>query len=283
VHNLIVLALLTAILPSMEARYCLAGAAMVCDSVLVVCAMQTSWCENVRSTLRGTGAFTTVDAFDASISTPSSSQLAGYHAVFVFSDNGRAYGSGFSDPRLMGDRLANYHNQGGGVVVAWKSNVAQDAVRLLGAYGLSSNGYTLTDWSQGSGIYPSDSLGWFDIESPLMKDVRTLDATHAFQSTAPLISGRGVLVASWRNGQPLVVRGTKGTRTLVELNFFPVTSTVNSWFSGWTGDGAKLMRNALKFSRCMLCEPGTFAGAGDRGGMDSKGMQVSGFGNFCFC
>ena len=263
IYHLLLLSLLaTATLPSAEAQYCLAGAATTCNSVFAVCATQKTWCDDVRTTLLGTGAFATVDTFDASTDTPNSSQLAAYHAAFVFSDNGRGVDfPGFKDPVLLGNRLATYHDQGGGVVVAWKANMNGASVRLDGAYG--SNGYALTNWPTGTWIYSSDSLGWFDTQSPLMKDVRNFAATNAFQSTAALISGRGQAVAFWKQSQyPLVVWGTKGNRTLVELNFFPVTSAVNDWFSGWTGDGAQLMRNALKFSRCMPCHSGTYAPAG---------------------
>ncbi len=62
----------------------------------------------------------------------------------------------------------------------------------------------------------------------------------------------------------LVLRGTRGGRTLVELNFWPVSSRVAS--PGWTGDGAQLLRNGLKYSRCMPCAAGTYAAAGAGGG-----------------
>ncbi len=55
-----------------------------------------------------------------------------------------------------------------------------------------------------------------------------------------------------------MLRGARGNRTLVELNFWPVEA-----YQNWTGDGVALMRNALKFSRCMPCGPGTFASAGE--------------------
>ncbi len=236
----------------------MAGAETKCTSVCVVCGAKKTWCDDVRSTLFNTGAFAAVDTFDASYATPSSSQLAAYDAVLVFSDNANASWV-FSDPVLLGDRLASYHDQGGGVVVTWKSNVGgvDDAVRLQGAYGTPSKGYALSNWIQGSWTCPADWLGNIaEAQSPLMKDVITLTAQNAFRSTAPLISGRGVGVAFWNNGgkEPLVIRGFRGSRTLVELNFFPVSNavvTVHDWWKGWTGDGDKLLRNALKYSRCM--------------------------------
>ena len=73
------------------------------------------------------------------------------------------------------------------------------------------------------------------------------------------------MVAQWRGSgggrEPLVVRGVRGNRTLVQLNLFPASASVDPAF--WTGDGAALMRNALKYSRCMLCGAGTIFVAGE--------------------
>jgi hypothetical protein len=92
-------------------QYCDLGAAFIaCDTVLVVCAeFYPHWCADVQSTLLSTAAFATVDVFDAHSGTPTSAQLMAYHAVIVHSDWHL-----FGDPVLLGDRLAAYHDQGGG-------------------------------------------------------------------------------------------------------------------------------------------------------------------------
>ena len=138
------------------------------------------------------------------------------------------------------------------------ANTAEWSGSLGGAYSLPANGYALLHYSQGGHIGPSDSLGdVLEPQSPLMAGVTSLFSPNAYRSTAPTIAGHAVVVARWRGGgqEPLVLRGTRGNRTLVELNFFPA-----SWV--WFGDGAALLRNALKYSRCMPCGPGTFAEAG---------------------
>ena len=66
----------------------------------------------MQSTLRATGAFATVDTFAAQSGgsgTPSAALLAGYDAVLAWSDY-----YAFADAALLGDRLAAYHDQGGG-------------------------------------------------------------------------------------------------------------------------------------------------------------------------
>jgi hypothetical protein len=240
-----------------EVQFCSSGmAAAACDSILLVYADDTSYFTDVKSLLTDTGVFSTVDLFDAKSGTPTAAQLAAYHAILVFS--WKSYT--FSDAALLGDRLAAYHDQGGGVVVAFAANCA--SARLRGVYGTPGSGYALYDYTSGDWTSSSDSLGdVVEPQSPLLFGVTSLTAASAFRTTAALISGRAIVVARWRDGQePLVLRGTRGNRNLVELNFYPPSSSADA--SGWTGDGAVLLRNGLKFSRCMSCGPGTFLVAG---------------------
>ncbi len=209
----------------------------------------------MQAILRDTGAFATVDTFDASSATPTPSQLAAYHAVLVYSYYP------FNDAVLLGDRLAAFHDLGGGVLVALFANYA--GWQLQGAYGRAANGYALLDYTSGSLLSLSDSLGEvLEQQSPLLTGVTSFASSSAYRSTANVIADRGIVVARWRSGgaEPLVIRGSRGGRTLIEVNFFP-PSTV------WTGDGAALLRNALKFSRCTLeqlfCDPGKFLTAGE--------------------
>ncbi len=257
-------------LPRAAAQYCPAGSATACARVLVVGGDPPDQIADVQSTLQGTGAFSTVDTFDAasyggSGSTPSAALLADYDAVLAFCGT-------FADPTLLGDRLAAYHDQGGGVVIAMWTNSEN---RLQGAYGAVGNGYALMDYASGHGTYFPDSLGEvLEADSPLMTGVASLAASSADRSTASVVAGRGVVVARWASGgQPLVLRGTRGGRTLVELNFLPVSSRV--WSGYWTGDGGALLRNGLKFSRCMPCGMGTYAGAGEKGKGDAVFVCVN--------
>ena len=243
-----------------QTQYCLPGAAITaCDKVLIVHSVPAS-VSDVQSKLRGMGAFATVDTFDSrpviegGSGTPTLSQLAAYHAVLVMGGNG--------DATVLGDRMAAFHDQGGGVVVTYRANYADR--RMQGAYGTPNNGYALLDYALGDVTGPPDSLGnVLEPQSPLMAGVASLSVGSAYRSTAPPIAGRAVVVARWRsNGQePLVLRGMRGDRTLVELNFYPLSSDASSDL--WTGDGAALLRNALKYSRCIPCGKGTFADAGD--------------------
>ena len=121
-------------------QYCPAGAIQAaCARVLVVGSDPSAgpWLADVQSSVQATAAFATVDTFAALLDTPSASLLAGYDAVLAFSNDLFANGA------LLGDRLAAYHDQGGGVVVALFGNAA--GFSLLGAYGAVGNGYALMD------------------------------------------------------------------------------------------------------------------------------------------
>ncbi len=208
----------------------------MCDRILIVdggtdggqCSDPASWCADVQSKLRGTGVFATVDTFDASYGTPTAAQLGAYDAVLVLGHSG-----GFADATLLGDRLAAYYDGGGGVVVTVGANHPAWGSSLQGAYGTPSNGYALLDYAQGGAINPSDALGEvLEPQSPLLASVGSLAAANAHRSTAPVVAGRGVVVARWGGGgqEPLVLRGNKGNRTLVELNFWPVSiSAYSNW------------------------------------------------------
>ncbi len=75
--------------------------------------------------VRGTGAFAAVDAFDARAATPDASLLAGYDAVLAYS------ASPFGDAAGLGDHLAAYHDQGGGVVADRLGDVLETTSPLL--------------------------------------------------------------------------------------------------------------------------------------------------------
>jgi hypothetical protein len=111
---LIVAALRPALANPAPPTYCPAGASSTCDSVLVLC-VSAGACNNVQATLQSTGAFATVDVFRINTTNvPTVAQLAPYHAVLVNSVP--------SNGVLLGNRLADYYEQGGGVIIAANAN-----------------------------------------------------------------------------------------------------------------------------------------------------------------
>jgi hypothetical protein len=69
------------------------------------------------------------------------------------------------------------------------------------------------------------------------------------------VAADAIVVARWNTGESFVLRGTRGSRTLVELNFDTDSS---KWSPG--GDGAVLLCNALMYSTCKPSVAATVAG-----------------------
>ncbi len=201
----------------------------------------------VQAKLVGTGAFTTVDVFNAGApgevvpggGTPSLATLQNYAAVLVYSD------LDFADPVALGDNLANYFDAGGRVVVTTFANTTTLAhTTLRGRFGTVANGYVLIQPAAADSSPEPDPLVIVEPESPLVAGVTTLTASQGLKSTGTVVNG-GVVVAEWGSGAPLIVRGLKDGRPLVELNMYPPSGAVFS--SLWVGDGATIMKNALLY------------------------------------
>jgi len=198
--------------------------------------------QDVQATLRSTGAFSVVDGIDLAVATPTVQQLLAYEAVLVFSAM-----NGPKAPIALGDNLAAYFDAGGRVVIAPYANNADIGFPkpLQGRFGDPVNGYMLTAWSTGELGY--DGLGAIaEPQSPLLAGVARLSTDAANRSTGALING-AIVVASYQNGRPLVVRGVVKGRNRADVNLLPVQNKPNNAGLFWTGDGAALLRNALLY------------------------------------
>ena len=194
--------------------------------------------QDVQWKLMNTYSFSAVDSFDADVSTPTMDILSAYDSVLVFTYNG----GNFNSPDFLGDILAAYHDRGGGVVVAYGANCGRGLSR---AYAAISNGYALLDYSGGCSDGGDGLENFSEPSSPLLAGICCLEAVWAGRSSGQPVPGV-FTVAKWRSGAPLVLRGVRNNRTLVELNFSPPSITGQS--DSWIGDWAALMRNALKYS-----------------------------------
>lgn len=193
-----------------------------------------SWIEDVRSKVESTGLFTSVDAVDVVFSTPTVAQLEAYDAVLVWSD------SSFADPTALGDNLADFVDDGHGVVVATFTNTF--FAPLEGRW--ASDGY---DAIEPSDVTAFTQLTLGDVAQPghpIMAGVTNFDGGFAsWHSIGGLTPGTS-LIASWSDGLPLVA---EKSNLDIGLNFFPVSSDVYS--DGWDSStqGALLMANALNY------------------------------------
>jgi hypothetical protein len=202
--------------------------------VLIVGASSAAFLADVQAKLIATASFGLVDTFAALAGTPTAALLQQYQSVLVFSD------SAFADSTMLGDRVADYFDGGGRVVVTTFANAS---VPLGGRW--STGGYHLINPTGQKQPAENAPLQILEAGSPLVAGVTSLTASAAYQSTGAVING-GIVVARWGDGSsPLVIRGVKSGRGYCALNFFPASSAVRADF--WDGDGATLLRNCLLF------------------------------------
>ncbi len=207
---------------------------MVPTSIALLGADYPEWVSDVQSKLEGTGQFSSVTPVDVMFSTPTLAELEAYDAVLVWSDYG------FADTTTLGNNLADYVDDGHGVVVSVFANT--DYGNLGGRW--ASGGYDAMQLPAGA-IYSEATLGSIAQPGhPILAGVASFDGGSAsFRSNGGLTPGTS-LVANWSDGTPLVVE--KSSRD-IGLNMFPPSS--DAYYEGWlTGtQGAVLMANALSY------------------------------------
>jgi len=165
---------------------------------------------------------------------PPLSELVQFDAVFV-------WGSGGWDGNAFGDVLAQYVDQGGGVVIAVFAQRSGSAVGVAGAMLTQSylpyvpSNYQFLPLTLGTVALPTH---------PIMQGVTSFSGSNIADHDGPLAPG-ATLVASWSNGMPLVgVMQPSAGRTAL-LGLYPVR------FWDTSTDGARLMANTLLWAaRC---------------------------------
>jgi len=197
---------------------------------------------DLQTKLQALSAFTAVDFVNVSSTTPTLAQMKAYDAVAVYTY--------LTVTQAFGDNLADYFEQGGGVVIFGYETRESGTYQLKGRfdtqYTLSSpvTGYVNAKVTLGTLVEPA---------SPLLSGVTTfaLQGTLPYHvPTANYNRNNPINVALWSDGVPAVVRAQVNGRDLVEINSYGMSSQATSGGSyGWdpTTDGAKLIRNALNF------------------------------------
>ncbi len=195
---------------------------------------------DVTAKLVATGQFNTVTGINVSQRTPALAELRAYAAVLVYSNNN------FADAATLGNVLADYIDQGGGVVMMQFAHSSGPAVG--GRF--ASGGYRLfnTGGSYNSG---NVTLGHvYQPTHPLLAGVSSFatGSSGAYRSTSTLVAGTTRIV-DYSDGTPLAVAKAistpLGLRPRLDLNFYPASSSVNSGYWDASTDGGRLMANAL--------------------------------------
>lgn len=211
------------------------------QKVLLLAADMPELTEDVRAKLAGTGLLTTVDVIDVSVSTPTLATLLNYDVILTWSDE--AYG----DDSALGDVLADYVDQGHGVVQAAFSLFPTDSLSLAGRWhALGYEPFSFGDIAGDSGLTLVPVLPLHAI----LVGVLSFDGgTSSLHHTGLTLASSAELVAQWSNGQPMVVTrtGPHGGR-IVGLNLYPPSSDARADLWNAATDGARLMANALVFA-----------------------------------
>jgi hypothetical protein len=198
-----------------------------------------AWNSDVTNKIMGTGSLPRVDLISVTGSTPTLAQLRSYQSVMVYSDGS------FNDSVALGNVLADYIDQGGGVVLQTFSFYSGAGLGILGR---ATNGYlpfTTSSYASPGGL----TLVKDSPLHPLLDGVNAFNGgTSSYQNSSISIAAGATLVGHWSNGQPLVGAKDIAPGRSAGLNFFPPSSDVRSDFWVSSTDGARLMADALLWS-----------------------------------
>jgi hypothetical protein len=185
--------------------------------VLILGAPST-WVYNydVETVLGMDGRLGNIRAYEISGATPAPADLVGYDVVFVYGDQP------FEDPAGLGNLLADFVDEGGGLIVAGHSFTAATAPagRLVtgGYLPFTTNG---TD-SGVAGPMRMERLPYpLGVHEVFLNVILFYGGPGSFHSVGIAPTPNAELLAEWENGQPMVAVKETGAGRVVGLNFFP--------------------------------------------------------------
>jgi len=165
------------------------------------------------------------DTFDLEMGTPTLAELSAYDVVFVSTN------WPILDANALGDRLADFIDMGGRVVLTMSSWI--DGPFSWDVVGRFASGGYHPFVPADTRMHASKSLGVFDAAHPLMSGVSALSVTF---SSSPATTQGTYVVATWDDGSPAVA--VKGN--VVALNVLPQDGFVY-------GDRLPIFSNAVHF------------------------------------
>ncbi len=200
-----------------------------------------AWAQDVADKIKGTGKFPgNIDLFNTATGTPTPEQLAEYAVVMTFTD------ARSQNADLLGDRLADFVDAGGGVVQAvfsWHT-----AIPLGGRW--RSGGYSpLTYASQAQGV-PLTIGTRYEPDHPVLDDVATFNGGSASYHNTGTYAPGAIKIADWSNGKPLVAEMPGENGCIIGLNFYPPSGSVRGDLWDINTDGAHLLANAVVYAMC---------------------------------
>ena len=187
--------------------------------VAVIGANTSSKNKDIANGLLATKNFSGVTVIDARVVTPSLTELKKFDSVLVYNNYK------YRDSKKLGDNLADYAEQGGGVVtMVFESSTRLGTTRPLQGrwvskkYGVFSASSTDTrNWN-----YIGDIL---QKNHPVVKDFKSFKGYYRLNKRTT--ANGSSLIAKWKDGIPLVAC-RNDVVSVVGLNFYPVSNKISS-------------------------------------------------------
>jgi hypothetical protein len=168
---------------------------------------------------------------------PSLATLQAYDAVLVWTDVVPDF------PTLTSNRLADYVDSGGGLLVSTFWGQEMGNIGRLGTPGY----LPLNNPDPGS--TSAAALGAHNASDPLFKDVSSLSASLYRGDYFPGLAAGATLAGSWDDGKPLAAYNS--THKVVQITLYPdVYQLVHA-----TGDYHELFRNGLAMAGGPAADP----------------------------
>ena len=197
---------------------------------------------DVEAKLEDTGQFNQVDQVQVYLDTPTLAVLNNYDTVLTWSNYD------YNDSVALGNVLADFVDQGGGVVVmVFANSESNPNRRLRGRW--ESGGYNIYESPQGAILGQAELGTRYQPDHPLLGNVVSFDGGgSAFRSRSLSLVATAEVIADWTDGTPLVILDESHATPRVDLNFYPPSdeSPSSSYWDADT-DGGILMANALSW------------------------------------
>lgn len=197
---------------------------------------------DLRDKLAQTGRFSAVDVLDVVTTTPGVPTLLQYDAVLTWGD------VPYFDAVAMGDALATYVDQGGGVVVTGFANMTNMAgVYLAGRW--LTGAYEVIRHTSGLQSGTADVGAVLDPSHPVVQGVASV--TGMFMARPFLMANFGLnqgrVLLEWNDGRMLAAVSDVHAKR-VDLGLYPVGSDCIPGFMNASSDGMRLVANALEYA-----------------------------------
>ena len=176
-----------------------------------------------KTDLLGFDDISSVHIYDPTASTPTLDLLQHYQTVIVWSD------APFDNPTLLGNRLADYIDTGGGAILG----------QFCFGTGWELEGRIMDSYSPfgvGPTMYSARTLGIYDEDHPLMAGVADVSEYYAAEVS---MENDGISVASWDDSTPFVAYNPD--HDVVAINGYIGDNRQ------FTGDMMVIFHNAVNF------------------------------------